>query len=131
MDIKEQAEVFLAQKRIAVVGVSRQGGTGNGIFKGLQQRGYDMVPVNHHMTQFQGGPCYPNLAAIPGGIDAAIIVTKPEETELIAQECIDAGFPMCGCITTPCLAKITAVFLIRPLPPAEKITSTLLLEDVP
>ena len=32
MNIKEQAEAFLAQKRIAVVGVSRKQRTGNGIF---------------------------------------------------------------------------------------------------
>ncbi len=35
MDIKDQAEDFLAQERIAVVGVSRSAGTGNTILENI------------------------------------------------------------------------------------------------
>ena len=91
MDIKEQAAAFLAQKRIAVVGVSREQGTGNGIFTSLRGRGYEVFPVNPNTTEVMGEPCYPNLQAIPGGVDAAVIVTRPEVTEAVVRDCAEAG----------------------------------------
>ena len=91
MSIKTQAESFLAQKRIAVVGVSRTQGTGNAIFKGLRARGYNVYPVNPNTTEVEGEICYPNLKAIPDGVDAAVIVTRPDVTEAVARECVEAG----------------------------------------
>lgn len=91
MDIKEQAEAFLAKKRIAVVGVSRKQGTGNGIFTGLRQRGYEVFPVNPNATEVMGEPCYPTLQTIPGGVDAVVIVTRPEVTEAVVRDCAEAG----------------------------------------
>ena len=64
MNMKDQAETFFAQKRIAVVGVSRKQGTGNGIFTGLRGRGYDVYPVNPNTTEVMGETCYPDLKAI-------------------------------------------------------------------
>jgi hypothetical protein len=49
---------FLAQKRIAVVGVSRNDGdhpTGNLIYRRLKKSGHDVFPVNPHMQTFDGG----------------------------------------------------------------------------
>ena len=91
MDIKDQAEAFLAQKQIAVVGVSRKQGTGNGIFTSLRRRGYEVYPVNPNATEVMGETCYPSLKAIPGGVDAAVIVTRPEVTEEVVQDCAEAG----------------------------------------
>ncbi|MEZ4712963.1 MAG: CoA-binding protein [Caldilineaceae bacterium] len=67
MNIKDQAAAFLAQKRIAVVGVSRKQGTGNGIFTSLRARGYEVFPVNPNATEVMGESCYPSVKAIPGG----------------------------------------------------------------
>ena len=91
MDINKQAEDFLAQKRIAVVGVSRTRGTGNAIFAGLRARGYEVYPVNPHAGKVEGQTCYPNLNAIPGGVDAAVIVTRPEAAEGVVHQCRQAG----------------------------------------
>ncbi|MEZ4862796.1 MAG: CoA-binding protein [Caldilineaceae bacterium] len=91
MNIKEQAEAFLAQKRIAIVGVSRKQGTGNGIFTNLRARGYQVFPVNPNAAEVMGELCYPNLQAIPGGVDAAVIVTRPEVTAAVVRDCIEAG----------------------------------------
>ena len=46
MSIEDQAASFFAQERIAVVGVSRDKGTGRAIFGALRKRGLDVVPVN-------------------------------------------------------------------------------------
>ena len=91
MNIKEQVEAFLAQKRIAVVGVSRKQGTGNGIFTSLRGRGYKVYPVNPNATEVMGETCYPDLKSIPGGVDAAVIVTRPEVTEAVVHDCAEAG----------------------------------------
>lgn len=91
MSLETQVEDFLAQKRIAVVGVSRTTGTGNGIFNALKKRGYQVFPVNPNTTEVEGEPCYPEVAAIPGGVDAAVIATSPEITEQVVRDCAASG----------------------------------------
>ncbi|HSF19945.1 MAG TPA: CoA-binding protein [Vicinamibacteria bacterium] len=85
---------FLAQKRIAVVGVSRNNKhhpAANLIFDRLKKTGHEVFPVNPHMETFQGDRCYPELQSIPGGVDGAVIVTRPETTERIVRDCNHAG----------------------------------------
>lgn len=85
---------FLAQKRIAVVGVSRQHAhhpAGNLIYQRLKTTGHDVFAVNPHMQTFDGDRCYPDLRSIPGGIDGVVIVTRPEVTHQIVHDCSDAG----------------------------------------
>jgi predicted CoA-binding protein len=84
---------FLAQKRIAVAGVSRDNSrhpTGNLIYHRLKKTGHDVFAVNPHMQYFEGDPCYPDLQSIPGGVDGVVIVTRPEITERIVHDCRDA-----------------------------------------
>ena len=85
---------FLAQKRIAVAGVSRDNShhpVGNLIYRRLKKTGHDVFPVNPNMPTFEGDPCYPDLSSIPGGVDGVVIITRPETTERIVRECNDAG----------------------------------------
>ncbi len=85
---------FLAQKRIAIVGVSRNNShhpAGNLIYHRLKKSGHDVFPVNPHMQTFEGNCCYPDLRSIPGGVDGAVILTRPEVTERIVRECSDVG----------------------------------------
>ena len=85
---------FLAQKRIAVAGVSRDNGhhpVGNLIYRRLKKTGHDVFPVNPHMQTHEGDRCYPDLKSIPGGVDGVVIVTRPEVTEQIVHDCRDAG----------------------------------------
>ena len=85
---------FLAQKRIAVVGVSRNKSNhpaGNLIYRRLRDVGHDVFPVNPRMQTFEGVRCYPDLTSIPGGVDGAVIITRPETTARIVRECHDAG----------------------------------------
>jgi uncharacterized protein len=85
---------FLAQKRIAVAGVSRDGKdhpVGNLIYRRLKATGHEVFAVNPHMQAFEGERCYPNLQAIPGGVDGVVIITRPEVTEQIVHDCRDAG----------------------------------------
>jgi predicted CoA-binding protein len=85
---------FLAQKRIAVAGVSRTNShhpAANLIYHRLKKTGHDVFAVNPHMQTFEGDRCYPNLHSIPGGVDGVVIVTRPESAEGIVHDCSDAG----------------------------------------
>lgn len=87
---------FLAQKRIAVAGVSgnaRQHPVGSLIYRRLKKTGHQVFAVNPRLQTFDGDRCYPNLQSIPGGVDGVVIVTRPEATERIVHDCSDAGVP--------------------------------------
>jgi predicted CoA-binding protein len=86
------AEDFLAQRRIAVAGVSATRElTGNSIYKRFKDRGYEVFAVNPHAKTVHGDACYPDLKSISGGVDGVVIVTRPELAESIVRQCPEAG----------------------------------------
>ena len=92
--LEARVDDFLAQKRIAIAGVSRHNNhhpVGNLIYRRLKKSGHDVFAVNPHMQTFEGDHCYPNLQSIPGGVDGVVIITRPETTERIVHDCTDAG----------------------------------------
>jgi uncharacterized protein len=92
--LDEKVHDFLAQKRIAVAGVSRDNGShlaANLIYRRLKTTGHEVFPVNPNMQTFDGDRCYADLRSIPGGVDGVVIVTRPETTERIVRNCGDAG----------------------------------------
>jgi len=85
---------FLAQKRIAVAGVSREPGGkhgGNIVYRRLKERGYTVFAVNPNADTVEGDPCFPNLRSIPGGVDAVVIATTPAVAPSVAAECRELG----------------------------------------
>ena len=85
---------FLAQKRIAVAGVSRDKShhpVGNLVYHRLKTTGHDVFAVSPHMATFEGDRCYPDLQSIPGGVDGVVIITRPGTTERIVRDCHAAG----------------------------------------
>jgi uncharacterized protein len=91
--IKEAASEFLANKRVAVTGVSRTPKThgSNNVYRRLRERGYDVVAVNPNADPVEGDRSYPDLKSIPGGVDAVVIGTRPEIAERTMQECAELG----------------------------------------
>ena len=90
--LETMASEFLAQKRIAVAGVSadRHRSAAAAIYRRLKGAGHDVFGINPNLETFDGDPCYPVVAAIPGGVDGVVIVTRPEVTEDIVQQCAKA-----------------------------------------
>lgn len=86
-------EEFLSQKRIAVVGVSREGSThgGNAVYRRLKERGYDVFAVNPNATAVEGDVAYADLRSIPGGVDAVVIATAPHRADAIVRDCRALG----------------------------------------
>ena len=91
--IKEAAREFLAQRRIAVAGVSRRpaGHGANPVYRRLRERGYEVFAVNPQADAVEGDPCYRDLKSIPGGVDAVVIGTTPAAAESVVRECHDLG----------------------------------------
>ena len=91
--VAEATQDFLAQKRIAVAGVSRNAGahSGNGIYKRLRERGYEVFAVNPNADSIDGEPCYRSLEAIPGGVDGVVIATAPTAAASVIADCERLG----------------------------------------
>lgn len=83
---------FLAQKRIAVVGVSDKRDTGcNLAYTKFKDAGYEVFAVNPRIASFQGDTCYPDLASLPSKPDAVFILASPKVTDQIVSQCVDLG----------------------------------------
>jgi predicted CoA-binding protein len=91
--VNEAATAFLANKRVAVTGVSRTPKThgSNNVYKRLRDRGYEVFAVNPNADEVEGDTCYQDLKSIPGGVEAVVIGTRPEIAEDTMRECADLG----------------------------------------
>jgi predicted CoA-binding protein len=90
--LDDRVQDFLAQKRIAVVGVSDQRDTGcNLAYKRFKENGFQVYAVNPRITTYDGAACYPDLKSIPEKPDAVFILASPKVTEQIVQQCVDLG----------------------------------------
>jgi uncharacterized protein len=84
---------FLRGKRIAVAGVSRTPAahSGNAVYRGLRERGYQVVPINPNTKEVEGTKCYPSLASVPGDIDGVVIATHPRAAIDVVRQCRQRG----------------------------------------
>jgi predicted CoA-binding protein len=90
---REAASEFLANKRIAVTGVSRtpKAHGSNTVYRRLRDRGYEVFAVNPNADTVEGDPAYQDLKSIPGGVQAVVIGTRPELAEGTMRECAELG----------------------------------------
>lgn len=92
MTHQERVQDFLAQKRIAVCGLSRTKDSGAGaIYLKLRDHGYQVFPVHPSAEALHGDTCYPNLSEIPGGVDAVFIMNSPDISEQVVDEAAGLG----------------------------------------
>jgi predicted CoA-binding protein len=91
--IKQAATEFLATKRVAVTGVSRnaKGHGSNVVYQRLRKRGYQVFAVNPNAEIVEDDQAYPDLASIPGGVEAVVIGTRPETADATIRECAQLG----------------------------------------
>jgi uncharacterized protein len=86
------ANAFLARKRLAVVGVSRDPRYfSRGLFREMLRRGYDLVPVNPAGGTIEGLPCARRVQEIAPPVDGALVMTRPAQTEAVVRDCAAAG----------------------------------------
>jgi len=87
----ETIQDFLAQKRIAMAGVSRDPASFSvALFEELCRRGYDVVPVNPNVKEVKGRRCFARMQDIQPPVNAALLLTSPRETEAVVNDCAEA-----------------------------------------
>ena len=83
---------FLAQQRLAMVGVSRNAKDfSRTLFRDLCARNYDMVPVNSLAREVEGKTCFPRVQDIAPPVGGALLMTAPAKMERAVHDCADAG----------------------------------------
>jgi predicted CoA-binding protein len=92
--LREAAEEFLAQPRIAVAGVSRDSKqAANLVYRRLRDAGHEVFAINPNAQQVEGDRCYASVTRLPGEVDGVVVVTTPEAAEQVVEDCVSAGVP--------------------------------------
>lgn len=85
-------ENFLAEKRFAMVGISRNRRHFSVLlYNELSRIGYDIIPVNPTMSEFAGRRCYARVQGIEPRVDAALLMSSPTITDVVVRDCAEAG----------------------------------------
>lgn len=83
---------FLALRRIALVGVSRDPEDFSRVlFREMCNKGYDMVPVNPTAREVESRWCFACVQEIAPPVDGALLLTAPRDTERVVRDCAEAG----------------------------------------
>jgi predicted CoA-binding protein len=87
-----QIQEFLGEKRLAMVGVSRNPEDfTRALFQEFRRREYDVVPVNPEVAEVAGQRCYAHVADIEPAVETALLMTRPAVTGQVVRECHAAG----------------------------------------
>ncbi len=90
--LDEAVRDFLACERFAVAGVSRDGKQpANAIYRKLRASGRRVAATNPRTERVEGDPCYPNLRAIPDGVEAVVVATPAAAALDVVRECHHLG----------------------------------------
>ena len=85
-------EILGEAKRIAVVGISdKKERPAHYVPAYLQERGYQIIPVNPNLTEVLGEKSYPDLASVPGEVDVVAVYRRSDSVPDIAQQAIAIG----------------------------------------
>jgi len=86
------ANDFLGQRRIALVGVSRDPrDLSRSLFRELRGRGYDVVPVHPVLESVDQVACARRLQDVRPPVGGALLMTPPAATDQVVRDCAEAG----------------------------------------
>ncbi len=82
-------ENILNFKTIAIVGISDDPGRpSHFVASFLESRGYNIIPVNPKLTEWEGEKCYPDLLSISEKVDVVDIFRRSDAVPPIVDEAI-------------------------------------------
>ncbi len=89
-------DAAFAPRRVALVGASGDlGKAGRLLMDNLLAHGRrEIVPIHPSAKEIMGLVAYPKLAAVPGQIDLAVVVTPAHTTPLVIADCASAKVPV-------------------------------------
>ncbi len=89
---KAAVDRFLAARRIAVLGVSRNPKEySRSLFRALLEQGYDAIPVHPIAEELEGRKCFRNIRDISPPPDRALLLLPRDQTEQAVLDCAAAG----------------------------------------
>ena len=94
MTNQQLAQDLLAQRRLALVGVSREARDfTRGVLRELVRRGYQVEPINPAAAGalFDDRPVVARFAELAGPVDGAFFFTPPSRTAAAVEEALAAG----------------------------------------
>lgn len=90
--VRAAIEAFLAVKRFAFVGVSRQAmDFSRAVFAEFVKRGYDVVPVNPNAALIEDLRCYPVIEEVQPPVEAAFLMLPAASLSRAVERCASAG----------------------------------------
>jgi len=91
-DINTLRRILKQNRTIAMVGLSANWWRPSYFAaKYLQERGYQIIPVNPQYKEVLGEKCYPTLRDVPVAIDVVDCFRKSEEIPALAEEAVAIG----------------------------------------
>ncbi len=115
MRTRAAIDSFLSERRIAMIGVSRnERHFSRVLWRAFRERGYEVTPVHPAAPEIDGVRGVAEIAE--AGVKAALIVTPPGEAERVVGECARAGVKKVwlfgaagpGCATAAAVAAAAA-----------------------
>jgi predicted CoA-binding protein len=92
VDVDVVERVLAYARRIAVVGASPEPWRpSHSIAQFLIDAGFEVIPVNPTVDEVLDAPTYPNVQAIPGGVDLVDVFRRTEFLEEVARDAAAAG----------------------------------------
>ena len=92
MSERERIDDFLAQQRLAFVGVSRDSKDFSRVlFRELVNQGYEVIPVNPKVEKIEREKCFAKVSDIQPSVEAVLIMTAPQMTEAVVEDCLAAN----------------------------------------
>jgi len=89
---RKNIDEFLLQRKIAVVGVSRnEDKFSNIIYREMRTAGYEVMAVNPNADLVEGDRCYAGLGALPVKPDGVVLVVPPTQGIQIVEEAARLG----------------------------------------
>lgn len=83
---------FLAQRTLAVVGVSRDPKQFSAMaYRLLRERGYSVYPINPNTDHIERDKCYPSLATLPERVDGVVVFLPPAMVMRVLPGIVEAG----------------------------------------
>jgi predicted CoA-binding protein len=92
MDPNTGIQQFLASRRLALVGVSRNPKDfSRALLRELLGRGYEAIPVNPAAAEVEGRRCFRRVSEFTPAVEAALLLTPPERSAAAVRDCLAAG----------------------------------------
>jgi acetyltransferase len=94
MSARTAIECFFAPRTVALIGATdHEGSVGRTVLVNLRNRKFPgtVYAVNPNRSTVMGLPCCASVAAVPGKIDLAVVVTPARTVPAVIRECVDAG----------------------------------------